>query len=120
MPAAQLQDAVKTALENLYNRTELRHSPLIQLRALQSAADPPATLRGMLIQAIRELEDSPSGQHCEAAALLYDIYIRRLASHEIVAQRLGLPRTTYYRRLRQGIQALAIWLRTHDTSRPPQ
>jgi hypothetical protein len=114
MPAAELHDAVKVALENLYDLTELRHSPLTRLRRLQSATDPPATLRDLLMDAIRDLQSFPSGQQREAGALLRDVYIRRLASHEIVAQRLGLPRTTYYRRLRQGIEALATWLRTQD------
>ncbi|MGE5587734.1 MAG: DUF1492 domain-containing protein [Clostridia bacterium] len=34
-------------------------------------------------------------------------YIERAGSHERVMERLGLPRTTYYRRLRRALRNLA-------------
>jgi hypothetical protein len=39
----------------------------------------------------------------EAGRVLTDYYIRRVGSHEVVAERLQLSRPTFYRRLQRGL-----------------
>ncbi|MCR4402777.1 MAG: DUF1492 domain-containing protein [Firmicutes bacterium] len=53
----------------------------------------------------------------EEAKLVRMAYIDRVGSHECVMERLGLPRTTYYRRLRQALRNLATILASLEEER---
>jgi len=72
--------------------------------------DNPAELRGLLVDVIVELADSRLPREAESGRLLFDYYIRRVGSHELIAERLHLSRPTYFRRLQHGYRLVALLL----------
>ncbi len=109
-----LAGQVKLALEDLYRPASLKQSPLIGLRCVGPGADRVSGLQGLLLRLLGELSHSGQARDREAAALLRSYYVKRVGSHEVVAQRLGLPRTTFYRRLRHGLELLAAQIRVTE------
>jgi DNA invertase Pin-like site-specific DNA recombinase len=92
------------ALEDLYREPSLAGSPLADLPAAVALGDDPAgRLRALLVRTLGELEAEGRPQDREAVALLISYYVRRVGSQEVVAERLGLARTTFYRRLHRGL-----------------
>ena len=100
--------AVKHALEALNRPAPLGANPLAQLPVL--TPDNPAELRGLLVDVIVELADSRLPREAESGRLLFDYYIRRVGSHELIAERLHLSRPTYFRRLQHGYRLVALLL----------
>jgi hypothetical protein len=108
VPFDALVDQVKMALEDLYREPSLAGSPLADLPSAVALGDDPARrLRALLLRTLGELQSEGPPHDREAAVLLISYYVRRVGSHEVVAERLGLARTTFYRRLRRGLTLAA-------------
>jgi hypothetical protein len=114
VPGDVLVAQVKLALEDLYRPASLAQSPLVRLRCIDPDAGLAAGLRALLLRLLDELRQAGQARDREAAALLRSYYVKRAGSHEIVAERLGLPRTTFYRRLRHGLELLADRIRVTE------
>lgn len=99
---------VKEALEHLNEPAQLSRSPLMAMRALAATdGERVAELRGLLYDLIRELAASASARDAEAGRLLLDYYVKRVGSHDVIAERLHLTRPTFYRRLQRGLVLVA-------------
>ena len=66
-----------------------------------------ADLRAVLVDVISELANSPQPRDAEAGRLLFDYYVKKVGSHEVIMERLHLSRPTFYRRLQRGFQLVA-------------
>lgn len=73
--------------------------------------------RQLLVGAIGEMVGSDSSREAEAGRILRDYYVRRIRSHELIANRLNMPRATFYRRLRLGVELLATRIATDAEQR---
>lgn len=73
----------------------------------RDGAEPGAELRSLLVDVIRELAASRQPRDAEAGQLLLDYYVKRVGSHEVIAERLHLSRPTFYRRLQRGLGLVA-------------
>lgn len=100
--------AVKQALEDLDQPAALGLNPLARLPVL--TPDNPSELRGLLIDVIVEIGESRSPREAESGRLLFDYYIKKIGSHELIAERLHLSRPTYFRRLHDGYALVALQL----------
>lgn len=98
------QAAVKDALDALDDPAALAASPLATLSCVMGA---PSTLRDLLIDVVRELAATESPRDAEAGRLLLDYYVKRVGSHDVIAERLHLSRPTFYRRLQRGLTLAA-------------
>jgi hypothetical protein len=129
VPDDALVGQVKLALEDLYRPASLARSPLVRLRCIDQGcidqgcidqgcvardAGLAAGLRALLLRLLDELRNTGQPRDREAAALLGSYYVKRVGSHEVIAERLGLPRTTFYRRLHRGLELLAERLRVTE------
>jgi len=95
---------VKFALEHLNEPVQLGRSSLLQMRALGAAdGERVAELRGLIYDVVREIAASGSPRDAEAGRLLLDYYVKRVGSHDVIAERLHLTRPTFYRRLQRGL-----------------
>lgn len=90
-------------------------------RALTEEGVPSGTvdaLRATLEEALDDLEQGRKPHFfrhgAEEARVLRLAYVDRVGSHERVMERLGLARTTYYRRLQAGLDHLAAILATRE------
>jgi hypothetical protein len=97
---------LKSALENLADVEALRRSPLTLLPALSRSSNSGADLRDMLVDVVTELTASRAPRDREAGQLLFDYYVKRVGSHQVVMERLCLSRPTFYRRLQRGFERL--------------
>jgi hypothetical protein len=100
--------AVKEALDVLDDVPALSGSPLVRLACISaegSAAGP--ELRGLLVDVVRELAGAKAPRDAEAGQLLVDYYVKKVGSHEVIAERLHLSRPTFYRRLQRGLTLTA-------------
>jgi len=104
-PGRQL--LLKSALESLADVEALGRSPLTLLPALSSSLNSGADLRDMLVDVVTDLTASRAPRDREAGQLLFDYYVKRVGSHEVVMERLCLSRPTFYRRLQRGLARLA-------------
>jgi hypothetical protein len=109
MPDDVLTGEIKLALEDLYRPASLAESPLVRLGCVDTANA--SGLRALLLRLVDELRQAEPARDREAAALLAAYYVKRVGSHEVIARRLGLPRTTFYRRLGHGLELLAVRVR---------
>ena len=101
-------NSVKDALEVINQPAALDGTSLVGLHFLGGRADSKsAELRELLVDIIRELETSRAPRDAEAAKLLSDYYLRRVGTHEVVAERMHLTRPTFYRRLQRGLELVA-------------
>lgn len=112
--AQELVDQVKVAFQNIHSLDALRESPLIYLLQVGRGHDSGLELRECLLKAVRTLEASPSLASRQAGALLADYYVERVGSMELVADRLRLPRTTFYRRVQRGLTQVSAHLRIEE------
>ena len=101
------QQLLKSALENLRDPEALGRCPLTLLPALSNGQASGAELRELLVDVVGELAASRLPRDAEAGRLLFDYYIKRVGSHEVVMERLCLSRPTFYRRLHRGFQLVA-------------
>jgi hypothetical protein len=100
--------AVKSALDAMQDLTVLSTSPLTRLYWIKGEGKGAASeLKAGLIQAINDLASSADPRDAEAGRLLIDYYVKRVGSHELVAERQHLSRPTFYRRLDRGFTRLA-------------
>jgi hypothetical protein len=100
--------AVKEALDVLDDVPALAGSPLARLACIAvegTAAGP--ELRGLLVDVVRELSTAKAPRDAEAGQLLVDYYVKKVGSHEVIAERLHLSRPTFYRRLQRGLTLTA-------------
>jgi hypothetical protein len=114
VPEDVLVGQVKLALEDLYRPASLARSPLVRLRCIDQDAGLTSGLRALLLRLLAELRHTGQPRDREAAALLESYYVKRVGSHEVIAERLGLPRTTFYRRLHRGLRLLAERIRVTE------
>jgi hypothetical protein len=100
--------AVKEVLEALDDPKALAASPLVRLACISAEGGAAvAELRGLLIDVARELAAAKAPRDAEAGQLLVDYYVKRVGSHEVIAERLHLSRPTFYRRLQRGLTLTA-------------
>ena len=99
---------VKEALDVLDDTGHLQASPLVRLSCIAvDEAGAAAALRMLLIDVIQELAAARPPRDAEAGRLLADYYVKRVGSHEVIAERLHLSRPTFYRRLQRGLTLVA-------------
>ncbi|HYW23758.1 MAG TPA: hypothetical protein VE953_06300 [Terriglobales bacterium] len=100
--------AVKEALDVLDDVAALSGSPLARLACISAAGTAAGPeLRGLLVDVVRELAAAKAPRDAEAGQLLVDYYVKRVGSHEVIAERLHLSRPTFYRRLQRGLTLTA-------------
>ena len=100
--------AVKEALDVLDDVPALSGSPLARLACISAAGTAAGPeLRGLLVDVVRELAAAKAPRDAEAGQLLVDYYVKRVGSHEVIAERLHLSRPTFYRRLQRGLTLTA-------------
>lgn len=100
--------AVKEALDVLDDAPALAGSPLTRLACIGGqGTDAGPELRGLLVDVVRELAAARAPRDAEAGQLLVDYYVKRVGSHEVIAERLHLSRPTFYRRLQRGLTLTA-------------
>lgn len=118
---------VKEALANLYDRSRLQTSPLLDALRSDHAADgiTSASLRETLREAIDRLRPDatipPGRPEWLGYRLLWQRYVHR-KSRFAVCQELNISRTSYYRYHQQALDAVAslLWERAakHGVSQP--
>jgi len=100
--------AVKEALDVLDDVAALSGSPLARLACISAAGTAAGPeLRGLLVDVVRELAAAKAPRDAEGGQLLVDYYVKRVGSHEVIAERLHLSRPTFYRRLQRGLTLTA-------------
>ena len=101
------EQLVRAALDDLGTPEALGRSPLAQLPGVSRGDSAAVELRALLVDVIGELAASTSPRDSESGHLLLDYYVRRVGSHEVIAERLHMSRPTYYRRLHHGFELVA-------------
>jgi hypothetical protein len=117
---AEFQAAVRQALRDYTRDDALARGPLRASRLLREARDDAsaaAAMRRRLEQAAETLLQDPRDQKLHRAVRL--TYLEPLASQERVAERLGVPFSTYRRHLARGIERIARWLWLQERGLPP-
>ncbi|WP_308637844.1 ATP-binding protein [Paenibacillus silvisoli] len=119
LPQTQMQtpaaDRIQLAKQLLEHHHRLLREPAL-LGQISGMLPPPssslpkdqlaARISVVLATSLMSLAESkPHEQLQERILRLF--YLERIGSHEMVAQRLGMPMTTYYRHLKKGIRQLA-------------
>lgn len=97
-------EVVQDALEHLDNPTS---EALGKLRSASGVGTSVTELRDELRAAVERAAALADPRDAEAGRVLRDYYLRRVGSHEVVAERLHLSRTTFYRRLHRGWELVA-------------
>jgi hypothetical protein len=100
-------ELVQAALEQL---SRDKSKALVELRAASGFDISDTDLRAALNSAIEQAAQLGDPRDAEAGRVLREYYLRRVGSHEVVAARLHLSRTTFYRRLHRGWQLVAAEL----------
>jgi hypothetical protein len=98
---------VRAALDDLGTPEALGRSPLGKLPGIAQGDNAAADLRAALVDVISELAQSSQPRDAEAGRLLFDYYVKKVGSHEVIMERLHLSRPTFYRRLQRGFQLVA-------------
>ena len=98
---------VRAALDDLGTPEALGRSPLGKLPGVFRDGNSAADLRAALVDVVSEIAASSNPRDAEAGKVLFDYYVKRVGSHEIIAERLHLTRATFYRRLHRGFQLVA-------------
>ena len=112
MPADDmLQDALRDALNHLYDPERLRASSLLRSLGLSTTLQPAARLQELLLDAIHAMQPPPSEPAASVRRRIYSIlrlrYEQQFGQKEVAAQ-LGLS-VRQYRRLQQtALQSLAL------------
>lgn len=100
--------SVKDALDALAGGETLVASALTQLPCISAKGeDAGVELRGLLVDIVKELAAARSPRDAEAGRLLDEYYVKKVGSHELIAERLHLSRPTFYRRLQRGLALTA-------------
>lgn len=101
------EQLVRSALDDLGTPEALGRSPLARMPGISHDSSAARGLREVLVEVIGELAGSSVPRDRECGRVLLDYYVRRVGSHEVVAERLYLSRPTYYRRLHHGFLLVA-------------
>jgi hypothetical protein len=118
--------AVRAALRDLTSPDLLRDNPLLRSRlvAARAAGDASAearlaALRALLEEVIGGLGASP--RRAKLQRVLHHTYLEPAGSQERVAERLGLPYSTYRDHLRAGLRLVGeiLWQRVADAGDGP-
>jgi hypothetical protein len=96
--------AAKEALQTLDDPDRLRASAAARFFA-QASRSPGATVRAWVLDCLLSADLNAGGVPARELLSLY--YVQRVGSHERVAERLGLPRTTYFRFQRLALARFA-------------
>ncbi len=100
-------ELVKAAMHGLFIAETPRWGSLQHLAVLSRSAKSREHLRTLLVDVVKDVAISRSPRDAEAGRLLFDYYVKRVGSHEVVMERLHLSRPTFYRRLRRGLVLMA-------------
>jgi CheY-like chemotaxis protein len=106
-------DALRTALNHLYDPDYLRRSPLAALFAIADRLDTPAALQKILTSAIESLRPSPAAPTNPQDQRLYDILLFRYvqqSTQEEVAHQLAISPRQLRREQTAAIEMLACVL----------
>jgi hypothetical protein len=117
----QFQDAVRAALRDYTRVEKLATNPLCatRLACCESTTMAKAvTLQAKLREAAAALQSNPKDLKLYRA--LWHTYFEPLATQERVAERLGLPFSTYRHHLARGIDSVGAWLWRHERAQPPR
>jgi hypothetical protein len=119
---ADFDAAVRDALRHLHQPDALRANPLTSCRVVaahaeSSGTDPAEALQRVLTDTVNLLTDDPRAVKPHRAVAT--TYLRRVATQEAAAERLGLPYSTYRRHLSQGLERLCDMLWQRETSALP-
>jgi hypothetical protein len=113
--------AVKSALEAMQDLRTLSSSPLIQLHTVKGeGAGAASELKAALLKAITDVAGSTRFRDAQAGQILLDYYVKRVGTHELIAERLHVGRQTYFRRLDRGFECVADRLDEIDESQPAE
>jgi hypothetical protein len=106
--AAAAAERVKEALEALDDPARLAGSPLLDLPVLEGGRTQRVTeLRELLVGIVKDVASDHDPRDAEAGKVLFDYYVRRVGTHEVVAERNHLSRPTLFRRLQRGLELIA-------------
>ncbi|MGW0706369.1 ATP-binding protein [Streptomyces sp. NPDC002643] len=117
----EFDKAIRNALRSWHRPDALAANPLLHTRlaALPPGADPVASLRAALTEAVDRLRGDRQGDklHRAVTAAFFD----SAPTQEAAAERLGLPFGTYRRHLSQGIDRVCelLWHREPGSGDPP-
>jgi hypothetical protein len=117
---AEFAGAVRQALRDFTRPDALANGPLRAARLvgeLTDAAARSARLRDLLRAALDELRAHPRDAKLHRA--VFHTYVEPLPTQELVAQRLGLPFSTYRHHLARGIERIARSLWHRERAQPP-
>jgi hypothetical protein len=95
---------VRAALRDLGRDDRLAASALCSTKLAEGAAE----LSAVLTEAVQALADAPRAQKQYKA--VHTTYVLQLPNQEAVAERLGLPFSTYRRHLVAGLAWVCDWL----------
>jgi hypothetical protein len=115
-------DAVRQALRDLHEPALLAKNPLQRARLVRDrvegdAADA-AALAALLREAIDSLRRHPRDD--KRLAAVERTYVNPAPSQEVAAELLGLPFSTYRRRLTQGVERIVAWMWEREIHGPEQ
>lgn len=102
--------AVRAVLRSWRRPDQLAASPLARARiAVEEGAEPVATLRRAITDAIGALGRDPRAEHLHRAVDM--TFLHRAPSQEAAASQLGLPFSTYRRHLARGLKEICdlLW-----------
>lgn len=103
LPEAEWSAAAHTALEAWHDAARLADTTAARYFAATFGSAKPALLQEWVADCLAEVERTM--EHVGGAMLrLY--HLERAGSHEALAERLGLPPRTYFRRRREALKAL--------------
>lgn len=117
----QFQDAVRAALRDYTRAEKLATNPLCAThlaRNESTAMAKAASLQAKLREAAKALQSNPKDLKLHRA--LWHTYFEPLATQERVAERLGLPFSTYRHHLSRAIDSVGAWLWQHERAQPPR
>ncbi len=98
---------VKAALEDLADPVALRQTELRLLPCVSQNGPVAAELRALLVEIICDLAASSAPRDAEAGHLMFDYFVKKVGSQELIMERLYLSRATFYRRLKRGLAIVA-------------
>lgn len=109
-------EAVRAALRDLHDDEALRQNALLHTRGVLARCEPSDdgegrahALRTQIVEAARAMIAIP--RFAKPGHALHHTYVQPHGTQEVVAERLGLPFSTYRRHLRRGVERLAdtLW-----------
>jgi hypothetical protein len=103
-PASERLATARDALQVLHDERRLAATALGRFYAAEGRLPPGTSLRTLILDALASADLDVSGFSGRDILTLY--YVERVGTHEAVAERLSLPRTTYFRYHREALARL--------------